>query len=105
MSECRRCIECEGSEHHWMENGDFGADDDDPDYLEDEHRQPTGNMFICKHCDAVGDDCPKCGGSGEASDAPEGVPCFDCGGDGIVVVEPRKFSDLGLDGETKGGDE
>lgn len=96
-NECRRCSECVGSEHHWMENGDFGADDDDPDYLEDEYRQPTGNMYICKHCPAAGDDCPHCRGAGEfAAASGSVVPCFDCGGDGIVVTTPKRFADLDL---------
>jgi hypothetical protein len=99
---CRRCSECEWSVHHWMENGDFGADDEDPDYLEDEHRSPTGNMYICKHCPAVGDDCELCDGSGEVESASGAeLPCFGCGGDGIVEVQPRKFADLDLDGDSK----
>ena len=43
---CRRCSECVGQEHHWMENDDF-EDESDPE-------------FACKHCDAkchaIGDD-------------------------------------------------
>jgi len=36
---CRRCSECEGQEHHWIENDDF-EDEGDPE-------------FSCKHCDAL----------------------------------------------------
>jgi hypothetical protein len=97
MSECRRCSECVGCDHHWLENGDFGADEDDPDYLEDEYRQPTGNMYICKRCPAVGDDCAYCHGSGEVGDYY--APCFECGGAGVVAAAPKRFADLGDGGD------
>lgn len=35
---CRRCMECQGAQHHWIENGDF-LDAGDPEYE-------------CKHCPA-----------------------------------------------------
>lgn len=37
--QCRRCSECPGQEHHWIENDDF-EDEGDPE-------------FACKHCDAM----------------------------------------------------
>ena len=36
---CRRCVDCEGEEHHWMYIGD-----------EDEAGEP---VMSCKHCDAT----------------------------------------------------
>lgn len=36
---CRRCVECEGEEHHWMYVGD-----------EDDDGEP---VMSCKHCDAT----------------------------------------------------
>jgi hypothetical protein len=42
---CRRCSVCEGQEHHWIDNYDFGAEG-----------APLGAYpFVCKHCPAVGD--------------------------------------------------
>jgi len=35
---CRRCSECVGCDHHWLDNGDF-EDEGDPEYQ-------------CKHCPA-----------------------------------------------------
>ena len=35
---CRRCSDCEGSEHHWM-----------PD-VDDETDEP---VMVCKHCEAT----------------------------------------------------
>lgn len=40
-AECRRCSECEGEDHHWIENTDF-SDEGDPE-------------FQCKHCPAYCD--------------------------------------------------
>lgn len=34
---CRRCTQCEGEDHHWMEDCD---DDGEP-------------IWVCKHCDAT----------------------------------------------------
>ena len=36
---CRRCSECVGQDHHWMENQRFNQDGD-PEY-------------VCKHCEAA----------------------------------------------------
>lgn len=35
---CRRCSECEGQDHHWME----ACDDDSGEPI-----------WVCKHCDAT----------------------------------------------------
>ena len=82
---CRRCAECANSEHHWMDNGDFGNDPDDSEY-------PTGNEYICKHCDAVGDECPECDGTGEGEDAVSPM-CPKCNGEGVVATMPKVFED------------
>ena len=50
-TECRRCTECEGEEHHWMVIlGEAESDGDDI-------------TIPCKHCDATthGVDCEACG--------------------------------------------
>jgi len=59
---CRRCSECEGAEHHWIDNTDF-EDEGDPT-----HR--------CKHCPALGDECEECEGL-------SGI-CPKCNGEGVV---------------------
>ena len=51
---CRRCSECKGDVHHWLESvyGDEPIDEFSPSH-------------ICKHCDAVGDQCETCEGDGD----------------------------------------
>ena len=44
--ECRRCSDCRGEQHHWIE--DCGDDDDD------------GQFYACKHCDATANACGNC---------------------------------------------
>jgi DnaJ-class molecular chaperone len=84
---CRRCSECANSDHHWLENGDFGNDPDDSG-------DPTGNEYICKHCPAVGDECPDCYGEGEVEDDYSvGQTCARCGGEGIILSTPKAFED------------
>jgi hypothetical protein len=41
IDQCRRCTECEGQEHHWMENDEVYSENDP--------------WFMCKHCEAVCD--------------------------------------------------
>ncbi|WP_293380018.1 hypothetical protein [Phenylobacterium sp. SCN 70-31] len=36
---CRRCVQCEGMDHHWMYVGDEDADGEP--------------VMSCKHCDAA----------------------------------------------------
>jgi DnaJ-class molecular chaperone len=74
MSECRRCAECKDSPHHWMHNPDFGND-------EPEAENPDAD-FICKHCEALGDECESCNGLGENFTATG--PCETCDGDGVI---------------------
>jgi len=64
---CRRCSECQNSEHYWLE-GYWRPDGD-------KSQDPIFG-YVCKHCETVGDDCNDCGGDG----------CESCNGVGIVVV-------------------
>jgi hypothetical protein len=86
---CRRCSECADRDHHWLDNGDFGSDPEDAE-------DPTGNLYVCKHCDAVGDDCAACEGSGELMDeeACNITECPACAGVGIVESKPRSYEDI-----------
>jgi hypothetical protein len=81
--ECRRCSDCQSYSHHWLDNPDFGNDPADAEY-------PTGNQYICKHCDAVGDECKICDGSGECA----GLDCRTCKSEGIMVAKPRTYEEL-----------
>lgn len=65
--ECRRCSECVGSEHHWMD-------------LFDERKAP-GATHGCKHCPAAGRECDLCGGEGG-----DGEDCPQCRGHGVVLI-------------------
>lgn len=70
MPECQRCSECRDAEHHWLPNPGFG-DGDEPDEDEDEdgdaEPQNPDYAFVCKHCPAVGGECPECDGDGVTS--------------------------------------
>lgn len=51
---CRRCSECRGENHHWLE--------------ESRPPPPNGdgfNGYVCKHCDATSEMCDGCGGAEE----------------------------------------
>ena len=92
MSECRRCSECLGNSHHWLDNPDGGNDP-----AESEH--DPERTHICKHCDAVGDECDECGGSGRGECVGRDYEnCCVCDGEGVVVVEST-FKAAGLDAE------
>lgn len=70
---CRRCSECIGAEHHWIDNEDID-DADDPTHA-------------CKHCDAVGDECETCDGEGGRT-SEDGYAlglCPRCHGHGVSV--------------------
>lgn len=75
---CRRCSDCRGAEHHWIDNSEcYGPED------------PSHE---CKHCDAFGNECEACAGEGgEVVDIGErengGVAlCPPCKGYGVVEV-------------------
>lgn len=73
---CRRCTECEGREHHWIDNPDFGNENRP---IEQQH------SHICKHCEAFGDECVTCYGEGEEPGL-EDEPCGACDGEGVRVA-------------------
>lgn len=77
---CRRCNECAESAHHWLDNGDF-------ENSKDNANKPTGNSHVCKHCDAVGDECEDCDGIGDSG----GIVCKQCNGEGVVVAKRRSW--------------
>lgn len=54
---CRRCSECEGEEHHWLECVEHPSmSDDDEQFIE----EFVG--FICKHCEEKAHQCDGCDG-------------------------------------------
>ena len=55
---CRRCSECTGADHHWMDNSECMG--------------PEDPMYCCKHCDAFGDECETCDGEGGKTSRPPG---------------------------------
>ena len=65
---CSRCIDCEDSPHHW---------------IEDPLPSSSATYWACKHCEARGIDCPTCDDDGD----PIGCPL--CGGDEVVEVVGR----------------
>lgn len=87
--ECRRCSDCANSSHHWLNNGDFGND-------EAEAEEPTGNSHVCKHCDAVGNECQECDGTGEVMDDEGcvGFECKACNGEGVIVSKRRTYAEF-----------
>lgn len=95
LKPCRRCSECVGCEHHWLDNTEFGAINecglDRPD--------ATGNEYMCKHCPAVGDECENCGGDGSIDgkdDECSAACCPTCRGRGVIVARPKRFEELDL---------
>ncbi len=74
---CRRCSECEGSDHHWLQSFPF---------------------YDCKHCEAKGLECPACSGTGEGGDCDVGATplCQTCGGSGVIPVIPDKRHEIPL---------
>lgn len=58
MTECQRCDGCRDNSHHWLP-----ACEQDYDY-------------DCKHCDALGKQCPECFGDG----------CDECDHEGVILV-------------------
>jgi hypothetical protein len=72
--------------HHWVENTSF-ADDD-------EIEENNSTTHLCKHCDAMGQECLVCFGDGydatEPEDAEHPAPCPHCGGEGVLLVAGGK---------------
>jgi hypothetical protein len=63
---------CDGYSHHWLDNSDFGVDED-PDFPPENRIDAT---HVCKHCNAVGNECESCDGEG----------CPKCDGEGVIEV-------------------
>ena len=82
MSECRRCAECSQSEHHWLDNDDFGNLDNP------ENPASVNAEYVCKHCDALGNECGACSGEG-GYDVDGDDECGMCDGTGIKAVKPE----------------
>lgn len=76
--ECRRCGDCRGMTHHWMENPDFGNDPSDAEH-------PVNVTHLCKHCDATGSECERCEGQGMVTRGDEREACPDCGSEGVIA--------------------
>lgn len=74
---CRRCSECEGMSHHWIENTSFGDDE--------EIEENNSTTHLCKHCDAMGDECDLCYGEGLDPDSMDDVVCPECNGEGVIL--------------------
>ena len=51
---CRRCSECQGENHHWLEHCDDPAEVAEPFV-----------GYVCKHCDARAEMCDACSGAVE----------------------------------------
>jgi hypothetical protein len=95
---CRRCSECVGMLHHWIENPDFGNSEDEAEYR-------TDVEFLCKHCDAMGMECAACEGTGDDDwfmddddiddlDHSDGLDeCSACDGFGVIVFVEIKSTD------------
>jgi hypothetical protein len=67
---CRRCSECVGADHHWLD--DFEVE---------------GIDYACKHCPAVGIACLVCDGSGlDPEDETDCTLCEACDGEGVVMT-------------------
>jgi hypothetical protein len=75
---CRRCSECQDSEHHWIDNDECSGEDDP--------------AHACKHCDALGDECEMCDGEGgrTSEDGEQLALCPACKGHGVVAREARQ---------------
>lgn len=83
MTECRRCGECEGCNHHWI--ADAGVDS-----MADSNEPTLDGFFGCKHCEQRGEECPVCEGAGVEPDEDEfaePVECSCCKGEGVIPYE------------------
>lgn len=90
---CRRCSDCQGAEHHWMPNPDFGNGEElGPEWDDSEKPDRPDYAFVCKHCPAVGGECQACHGEGMPDDEDDEFDeteffedCEACGGSGVIA--------------------
>jgi DnaJ-class molecular chaperone len=66
--------------HYWIDNPAFAAD---PSVTQT--GTATVHPYQCKICRVPGEDCGRCGGTGERAGSLDGE-CVACGGEGIVKV-------------------
>lgn len=68
-NKCRRCADCRGRRHHWVEHCVDGESD-----------------FTCKHCDATAELCMDCMGDGEYVGVNQvSRTCRACNGEGVIT--------------------
>jgi hypothetical protein len=83
---CRRCSECEGRLHHWIE---------DPLDPADEDFEPGD--YCCKHCEVRGEECPNCVDGIAlcdcefASQVCECPQCEWCKGEAVVPMSDQDY--------------
>lgn len=80
LKPCRRCADCQGRMHHWIENSDFGNDEQGAEHPDSSH--------VCKHCDAHGNACEHCNETGIDESTQSGF-CPWCDGE-AVAEEPEQ---------------
>lgn len=72
---CRRCSDCQGMTHHWIEGDDFSGDG-----------EAGGSEFVCKHCEQPGRECDQCEGLGCFEEVDCYAVCAHCDGEGVVAT-------------------
>jgi hypothetical protein len=65
MADCRRCSECIGEDHHFIEHAEAPTDDDE-----------GFAGYICKHCEVKADLCESC--DGPVYPITGATKCADC---------------------------
>jgi hypothetical protein len=76
VHKCRRCSDCVGYFHHWLDNPEFG--------INEESKHP-GNTHVCKHCPMQGNECSVCFGDGLDDDGLS--ECLECNGEGVIPLD------------------
>lgn len=91
---CRRCSECQGEEHHWLEDG--SPAEECPHGEAGEQSMATNNGwckmcideapdYVCKHCPATGEMCMNCS---LMEPEVEPIDCKECRGTGVILNVP-----------------
>jgi hypothetical protein len=66
MADCRRCSECIGQDHHFLEHAEEPTDDNDEGFA----------GYICKYCEVKADLCESC--DGPVYPTTGATKCADC---------------------------